>query len=205
MKRHFAGSIAAAIFLSLLNLGYSLAQEPPRRVRGTIERIEGKRIAIKTREGAELTIQLKENAPVMAVVAASLSDIKPGLYIGVTGRPQPDGGQRALEVHIFPEAMRGLAEGHRPWDLEPASTMTNGSVAQQVKGVDGQKLKVQYKDGEKSVEVAPNTQIVAFEPGSFPDLKPGVKVFIAAATKLPDGSFEAARIAFGKNGLAPPM
>jgi Domain of unknown function (DUF5666) len=205
MKSRFAASIAAAFFLSLLNLGCPLAQEAPQRVRGTIERIDGNRIAIKTREGAELTIRLKENAPVMAVVAASLSGIKPGTYIGVTGRPQPDGGQRAIEVHIFPEAMRGLGEGHRPWDLESSSTMTNGNVAQQVMGVEGQTLKVQYKDGEKNIEVAPSTQIVAFEPGSFQDLKPGEKVFIAAATKLPDGSFEAARIAFGKDGLTPPM
>ncbi len=205
MKRYFAAGLAAAIFLSLLNFGYSAAQEAPRRVRGAIERIEGNRIAVKTREGPELTVQLKEGAPIMAVVAAPLSDIKPGVYIGVTGRPQPDGSQRALEIHIFPEAMRGLGEGHRPWDLEPASTMTNGNVAQQVKGVEGQTLKVQYKDGEKSIEVAPDTQIVAFQPGSFSDLKPGEKVFIGAAAKLSDGSFEAARIAFGKDGLTPPM
>jgi len=205
VKRHFPAGLAAAIFLSLLNLGYSPAQEAPRRVRGTIERIEGNRIAIKTREGSELTVKLKEGAPVMAVVSAPLSDIKPGVYVGVTGRPQPDGSQRALEIHIFPEAMRGLGEGHRPWDLEPSSTMTNGNVAQQVTGVEGQKLKLEYKEGEKSIEVGPNTQIVAFQPGSVSDLKPGEKVFIGAATKLPDESFEAARIAFGRDGLTPPM
>ncbi len=206
MKRISAGGVGAAlIFFTVLNFGVSQAQEPPRRVRGTIERIDGARLAIKTRDGAELTVQLKENAPVMAVVPASLGDIKPGVYIGIAGRPQPDGSQRAMEVHIFPEAMRGLAEGHRPWDLEPGSTMTNGAVAQQVTGVEGQKLTVKFKDGEKSIEVAPGTQIVAFEAASAAGLKPGEKVFIAAATKRPDGVYEAARIAFGKDGLTPPM
>ncbi|MGO9174489.1 MAG: hypothetical protein ACLP7P_21345 [Rhodomicrobium sp.] len=206
MKRLSAGGLSATvIFLTLINFGYSQAQEAPRRVRGTIERVDGTRLAIKTREGAELTVQLKEGAPVLAVVSASLADIKPGLYVGIAGRPQPDGTQRAMEVHIFPEAMRGLAEGHRPWDLEPGSTMTNGSVAEQVTGVEGQKLMVKYKDGEKSIEVAPDTKIVAFQLAAPADLKPGEKVFIAAATKLAGGNYEAARIAFGKDGLTPPM
>ncbi len=206
MKRLPAGGLGAAfILLALLYSGYSQAQEPPRRVRGTIERVDGNRLTIKTREGADLTVQLKENAPVMAVVNASLAGIKPGVYVGITGRPQPDGSQSAVEVHIFPEAMRGLAEGHRPWDLEPGSTMTNGNVEQQVAGVEGQTLKLKYKDGEKSIAVTPQTQIVAFEAASPADLKPGEKVFIAAAIKLPGGSYEAARIAFGKDGLTPPM
>ena len=130
MKRHSSGGLSAALIVfALLQFGHAQAQEPPRRVRGTIEAVDGGRLTIKTREGAELTVQLKENAPVIAVVPASLADIKPGLYVGITGRPQPDGSQRALEVHIFAEAMRGLGEGHRPWDLEPGSTMTNGAVA----------------------------------------------------------------------------
>lgn len=203
MKRNSSGSLA--ILLALLASTYAFAQEQPQRLRGTIERIEGGVLAIKTREGTAVAVKLKENAPVLAVVPAKLSDIAPGAFIGVTGRPQPDGSQRAVEVHIFPETMRGAGEGHRPWDLEPGSTMTNGNIAQQVKGVEGQTLKLQYKGGEKSIEIAPGTQIVAFQPGSAADLQPGEKVFIGSAVRLPDGSYEAARIAFGKDGLTPPM
>lgn len=206
MKRFFAGGSGAAfIFLTLLNIGPSQAQEPPRRVRGTIERIDGASLAVKTRDGSALTIKLKENAGVVATVSASLSDIKPGSYVGITAMPQPDGSQRALEVHIFPESMRGVGDGHRPWDLQAESTMTNGNVEQQVAGVEGQTLKVKYKDGEKTVSVPSQAQIVAFQPAAAADLKAGQKVFIGAATKLADGSYEAARIAFGKDGLTPPM
>jgi hypothetical protein len=206
MKRLFAGGPGAAlIFLTLFNLGPSLAQEAPRRVRGTIERVDGASLAIKMRDGSALTIKLKENAGVVAVVSAALADIKPGAYVGIAAMPQPDGSQRALEVHIFPESMRGVGDGHRPWDLQPESTMTNGNVDWQVAGVEGQTLKVKYKDGQKDVLVPPQTQIVAFQPAAASDLKAGQKIFVAAATKLADGSYEAPRIAFGKDGLTPPM
>ena len=206
MKRFFAGgSGAALIFLTLLNFGPSVAQDAPRRVRGTIERIDGTSLAIKMRDGTALTVKLKENAGVVAVVSATLSDIKPGTYVGIAAMPQPDGSQRALEVHIFPESMRGVGDGHRPWDLQAASTMTNGNVEQRVAGVEGQTLQIKYKDGEKSVSVPSQTQIVAFQPAAASDLKAGQKIFIARAAKLADGSYEAARIAFGKDGLTPPM
>jgi hypothetical protein len=199
------GSGAALIFLTLFNVSASFAQDAPRRVRGTIERIDGSSLAVKMRDGSALTVKLKENAGVVAVVSAVLADIKPGTYVGIAAMPQPDGSQRALEVHIFPESMRGVGDGHRPWDLQAESTMTNGNVEQQVAGVEGQTLKIKYKDGEKSVSVPSQTQIVAFQPAAASDLKPGQKIFIAAATKLADGSYEAARIAFGKDGLNPPM
>jgi hypothetical protein len=206
MKRFFAGGTGAAlIFLSLFNTGPSQAQEAPRRVRGTIEHVDGVSLAIKMRDGSALTLKLKENAGVVAVVSASLADIKPGTYVGIAAMPQPDGSQRALEVHIFPESMRGVGDGHRPWDLQAESTMTNGNVEQQVAGVEGQNLKIKYKDGEKNVSIPPQAQIVAFQPAAAADLKAGQKIFVAAATKLADGSYEAARIAFGKDGLTPPM
>jgi hypothetical protein len=206
MKRFFAGgSGAALLLLTLLNTGPSQAQEAPRRVRGTIERVDGANLAIKARDGSTLTVKLKENAGVVAVVSAALADIKPGSYVGIAAMPQPDGSQRALEVHIFPESMRGVGDGHRPWDLQAESTMTNGNVDQQVAGVEGQTLKIKYKDGEKNVSVPSQAQIVAFQPAAAADLKAGQKIFVAAATKLADGSYEAARIAFGKDGLTPPM
>jgi hypothetical protein len=175
------------------------------RVRGTIERVEGQTLVVKSRDGAELKVVLPDNALIVAIVKASLSDIKQGSFVGVTGMPQADGSQKAVEVHIFPEAMRGTGEGHRPWDLRPQSTMTNANVEQTVAGVDGHTLTLKYKDGEKKIIVLPETAIVTYMPGDKSELKPGVKIFIAAANKQPDGTLQAPRVNFGKDGLTPPM
>jgi hypothetical protein len=175
------------------------------RVRGTIERVEGQTLVVKSRDGAELKVVLADNALVVALVKASLSDIKQGSFVGVTGMPQADGSQKAVEVHIFPEAMRGTGEGHRQWDLRPQSTMTNANVEQTVAGVDGHTLTLKYKDGEKKIIVLPETAIVTYLPGDKSELKPGVKIFIAAANKQADGTLQAPRVNFGKDGLTPPM
>jgi hypothetical protein len=151
---------------------------------------------------------LADNALIVGIVKASLSDIKTGSFVGVTGMPQADGSQKALEVHIFPEAMRGTGEGHYPWDLRPQSTMTNGyveHVEQTVTGVNGQTLTLKYKDGEKKIIVPPDTPIVTYVLGDKSELKPGAKILIAAAKKLPDGTLQAPRVNFGKDGLTPPM
>ena len=121
------------------------------------------------------------------------------------GMPNPDGSQRALEVHIFPEAMRGTGDGHRPWDLQPQSTMTNGSVEQSVAGNDGQTLTLKYKDGEKKIIVPSTTPIVSYTATDKSELKPGAKIFIAAATKQPDGTLQTPRVNVGRDGVAPPM
>ena len=175
------------------------------RVRGTIDRVEGPIYVVKSRDGAELKVALAENGIVVAIVKASLADIKPGLFVGSTGMPQPDGSQKAIEVHIFPEAMRGTGEGHYPWDLQADSTMTNANVEETVAGVDGQTLTLKYKTGEKKVVVTPQTAIVTYNPGDKNDLQPGTKIFIAAAKKQADGTLQAARINYGKDGLTPPM
>src|ERR1700692_4308811 len=138
---------------------------PPVRVRGTIERIESPVFVVKSRDGAELKIVLAENAVAVGVVKATLADIKPGLFVGIAAMPQPDGTQRALEVLIFPEAMRGTGEGHYPWDLQPKSTMTNANVEETVAGVDGQLLTLKYKTGEKKIIVTPYTAVVTYNPG----------------------------------------
>src|SRR5271168_1708568 len=129
------------------------------RVRGTIDRVDGPIYVVKARDGAELKISLAENGVVVAIVKASLADIKPGLFVGSTGMPQPDGSQKAVEVHIFPEAMRGIGEGHYAWDLQPDSTMTNANVEETVAGVEGQVLTLKYKTGEKKIVVTPQTAI----------------------------------------------
>ena len=178
---------------------------PPARVRGTIERIEGPVYVVKSRDGAELKIVLAENAVAAGLVKATLADIKQGSFVGIAAMPQPDGAQRALEVLIFPEAMRGTGEGHYPWDLQPKSTMTNANVEQVVTEVNGRTLTVKYKDGEKKIIVPPDAPIVTFASGDKADLKPGIKIFIGASKKLPDGTLQAARVNYGKDGLTPPM
>jgi hypothetical protein len=178
------------------------------RVRGAIEQVEGQTLMVKSREGAELKVVLADNALIVAIVKASLSDIKPGSFVGVTGMPQGDGSQKAVEVHIFPEAMRGTGEGHYPWDLRLQSTMTNANVVnveQTVTGVEGRTLTMKYKDGEKKIVVPPDAPIVSYMMSDKSELKPGVKIFIAAAKRLPDGTLQAPRVNFGKDGLTPPM
>jgi hypothetical protein len=181
------------------------AQEPPPvRIRGTIESIEGSTYVVKNRDGAELKVTISENPQIAGIVKASLSDVNQGSFVGVTAMPQADGGQRALEVHIFPESMRGTGEGHYPWDLRPQSTMTNANVDERVTAVDGQTLTLKYKDGEKKIFVPTNTPIVAYVPGDKNDLKVGAKVFIIAV-KQPDGTLQGRAWRVGRDGITPPM
>jgi hypothetical protein len=182
------------------------AQQPPTvRVRGTIEAVDGSLLTVKSREGADLKVRLADNVAVFGVAKIAISEIKQGSYIGVAAMPEPDGTQRALSVHIFPETQRGAAEGFRPWDLRPNSTMTNATVAETVAGTDGQKILVKYKDGEKNVVVPPDTPIVTFVAGDKSELKPGAKIIIFSATRKEDGTLEAARVNVGRDGLTPPM
>ena len=147
----FRGFAAIGLLLALA-VPVANAQDTV-RVRGTIDRVDGDTYVIKTRAGAEVKVKLPDNVMVVALTKASLADIKQGSYIGVAGMPQPDGSQRALEVHIFPEPMRGTGDGHRGWDLQPSSTMTNGNVEQATPSGDGQTLTLKYKDGEKKISV----------------------------------------------------
>jgi hypothetical protein len=182
------------------------AQQPPSvRIRGAIEAVDGPVLTIKSREGADMKVRMTDDAVVIGIAKSSLSEIKPGSYIGVSAMPQPDGTQKALAVHIFPEAQRGTGEGFRAWDLRPNSTMTNATVAQTVAGTDGQNIQVKYKDGEKKVVVPPETPIVAFVSGDKSELKPGAKIIIFGATKKSDGTLEAGRIGVGIDGITPPM
>lgn len=182
----------------------ALAQETM-RVRGTIERIDGPTLYVKTRDGADLKIALADKPVFTAIIPATLADLKPGTYVGSAAMPGPDGSLSAVEVHIFPEAMRGTGEGHRPWDGGAQATMTNANVETAVAGVDGQMLTLKYKDGEKKLLVTPKTAIVSFAPGDRAEVRPGTKIFIAAAQKQPDGSLQATRISYGRDGLTPPM
>jgi hypothetical protein len=184
----------------------AIAQQPPSptRVRGTIEGIDGDVVAVKSRSGDDVKLHMTADMRIVGIVKISLADIKVGSFVGATTVPGPDGSQNAVEVHVFPEAMRGTGEGSRPYDLRPNSTMTNATVAESVAGNDGHTLLVKYKDGEKKVVVAPETPVVTYVPADKSDLKEGAKI-IAFVKKLPDGSFETDRISVGRDGLTPPM
>ena len=198
-----------SLLLALLAVAFAStasAQQPPTvRIRGTIEAVDGPTLSIKSRDGSDMKVRVTDNVAVFGVTKTSLSEIKEGSYIGVTAMPEPDGTQKAIAVHIFPENQRGAAEGFRPWDLRANSTMTNATVAETVAGVNGQSILVKYKDGEKKVVVPPETPIVTFVPGDKSELKVGAKIIIFGAAKKEDGTLEAARVNIGRDGITPPM
>ena len=180
------------------------SQPQTQRVKGTIEKADGNVLRVKTAEGADARIALADNAMIVAVVKASMADVKEGTYLGSAAMPQPDGSQKALEVHIFPEQMRGTGEGHRPYAPVANSTMTNGAAAgATVTGVDGGTMTVKFKGGEKKIVVPPGTPITRYEVGGKADLKPGAKFTVLAATKKADGTFETGRINVGRDGVVP--
>jgi hypothetical protein len=176
----------------------------PTRVRGTIESVNGDILQDKSRSGEDVKLHIAPDVNVSGITKISLADIKVGSFVGATTVPGPDGGQNAVEVHVFPESMRGTGEGSRPYDLKPNSTMTNATVSESVVGNDGHTLLVKYKDGEKKVFVSDMTPVVTFVPGDKSELKAGAKV-VAFMKQLPDGSFETNRVSVGLDGLTPPM
>jgi hypothetical protein len=198
-------ALAAAGF-ALLCVALPASAQETVRIRGTIEKVDGGVYTVKNRDGAEMKLTVVADKPLyVAIVKSTMADIKPGMFVGSTGMTQPDGSQKAIEVHIFPESMRGTGEGHYDWDLKPNTKMTNANVEQTVAGVDGQMLSVKYKDGEKKLLVTPETAVVTYVMGDQGDLKPGTKVFVAAGKKQADGSVQTPRITYGKDGLTPPM
>lgn len=204
LTRRAASGLLAGFALSAAT-GFASAQQPRVRVRGTIEKVDGGILQVKSREGDDYKIRLADNARVNAVVKASLADIKANSYIGISAMPLPDGSQRALAIHIFSEALRGVAEGHQPWDLQPGSTMTNATVETTVASVDGQVIMVKYKDGEKKIVVPPEIPIVAYVAGTRDDIKPGAYVFIGGAERQTDGTLAAVSIGVGRDGVRPAM
>src|SRR6266699_3588777 len=193
----------AALSFALICMALPASAQETVRVRGTIERVEDPVYVVKNRDGAELKLKVADNSQFVAIVPSTIADIKPGMFVGSAGMMQPDGSQKAIEVHIFPESMRGTGEGHYDWDLLPKSKMTNGNVAQAVTGVDGPVLSVKYKDGEKKLGVTPQTVVVTYEIGKREEVQPGTKIFVAAAKKQPDGTLLTPRITYGRNGAGP--
>ena len=197
--------LLAVLSFALVCVALPASAQETVRIRGTIESIDGPVYVVKNRDGTELKLTMTDNPLYVAIVKSTMADIKPGMFVGSTGMTQPDGSQKAIEVHIFPESMRGTGEGHYDWDLKPNTKMTNANVEQTVAGVDGPLVSVKYKDGEKKLQVTPETVVVTYVIGDKSDLKPGTKIFVAAGKKQPDGSVQAPRITYGKDGLTPPM
>jgi hypothetical protein len=199
-------TLAAAVLAAAAS-----AQTSNVRVRGTIEQVDGPVLTVKSRDGGTLKVKLADDAKVVAMVKAQLADIKPGSFVGSTAMPEDNGHWQAVEVHIFPEAMRGTGEGDRPFDYRPKSTMTNGTVgsvsggsgAAAVEKTEGTTLTLKYKEGEKKIDVVSATVIYTYAPGGKDELKPGA-IVNAAATKQPDGSLMSARINVAR-GVVPPM
>jgi hypothetical protein len=197
--------LAAIALFGAIAATATLAQQPQTmRLRGVIEKLDGHTVLVKSATGQELKLNLADKVLVVAVVKASMADIKEGLYIGSGAMPQPDGSQKALEVHIFAESMRGTGEGFRGWDGAPNSTMTNGTVGAAISGVDGPVITVKYKDGEKKIVVTPNVPIVRYEIADVSAITPGAPFSVTTTVKQADGSFDVNRINVGRDGASPP-
>jgi len=193
----------AAALLGLL-LALPASAQTPARIRGAIASLDGQILTVKTREGPEVKIKLADNYSVAAVVPITMDQIKPGSFIGSAAMKQADGSMKAVEVLVFPEAMRGANEGHYPWDLMPESTMTNATVEAVVDGTTGREMALTYKGGKQKIIVPAGVPIVTFEPGDKSLLVPGALVFVGSQ-KAADGNLSAGRVNVGKNGFKPPM
>jgi hypothetical protein len=201
-KSLFAGALIALLALP------AAAQNPPQgtptRIRGTVEKLDGQALTVKSREGQELTITLAPNVTVAYLVKKSLGDIKAGDFVATTSSKGTDGKNHSVELRIFPDAMRGLGEGQYAWDLMPDSLMTNATVAGITGAPQGQTLKVTYKGSESEIVVGPDTPIFGYGTGDTSLLKPGAAIFIVAL-KNPEGSLSASRVTAEKDGGKPPM
>jgi hypothetical protein len=173
-------------------------------VRGAIANLDGSTLTVKTREGATAALALKPGWKVTGVAAVSLGDIKPGDFVGIASLPREAGGDGAVEVLVFPAAMKGTGEGSYRWDLKPNSTMTNATVSSAVKDVEGRTLTLSYKGGEKTISVPDGTPVVTFAQATQADLKPGATVFVPAERGA-DGALSTGFVVVGENGVAPPM
>jgi RNase P/RNase MRP subunit p29 len=204
LRNIFRGTVSSAILASGLIASAVLAQAPALTgIRGSIVSVSGEKLVVKSNRGGEQSVALDKDTRVAAISLANIDDIKPGSYIGAAGIPQPDGSQKALEVHVFPPAMAGTGDGHRPFDLAPNSTMTNGTVGDVVAS-HGRTLTLKYKGGEKKIVVPEDVPIVNIEAGERSMLVAGAKV-VVRARKNADGGMTAVSVSVGKNGVTPPM
>jgi len=196
--------VPTGVVLLALTSSPVLAQTPdgtPTRIRGTVDRVEGQSLIVKTRTGQEVPVTMAQNFAVSGVEKRNLSDIKAGDYIASTSVRGTDGKLRAIEVHFLPP---GANEGQFAWDLAPDSLMTNATVAGVAADPQGRVLRVAYKGQEAEITVPPDVPVVAFVPGDMSLVKPGAAIFIVGQRR-PDGSVSATRATLEKDGVKPPM
>jgi hypothetical protein len=196
-------ALAAGLMISVVTLQGAQAADKA-RIRGTVESLKGDTLMVKSREGKDVTIMLKSGWAVNGIVKASVSDIKTGDFVGIASQPTDSGVNGALEVLIFPAAMKGTGEGDYGWDLKPKSSMTNATVASAVTSVSGPTLSLKYKGGEKKIAIPEGTPIVTFGQATKDDIKAGAGVIINGTT-AGDGTVESDRVIVGLNGVVPPM
>jgi len=197
-------AFAAALIPMALVSASAFADGTPVRVRGSVVSLEGTKLVVHAKDGKDITVNLADNFAALAVVKSSMADIKEGTFIGTATVTQPDSTLRSLEVVVFPDKMRGTGEGHYPWDLGSNSMMTNATVANAVKGVEGQTITVTYKGGEKKIDVPANVPVVTIVPATKEEIKPGAIVFVPTMRQT-DGALNGGAVLFGKDGVVPPM
>ena len=198
------GRLALAVTATALVSGSAFADGAPVRVRGSVVSLDGSKLVVHAKDGSDVTVNLADNFAALAVVKSSMADIKEGTFIGTATVTQPDSTLRSLEVVVFPDKMRGTGEGHYSWDLGSSSMMTNATVANAVKGIDGQTVTVTYKGGEKKIEIPASVPVVALIPATKEDIAPGAIVFVPTQRQS-DGSLHGGAILFSKDGVIPPM
>jgi len=194
------------LFLLAMTIGaaaFAQSAPPPMRLRGTIEKIDPASMILKERNGQTMTLALADNLTVSEVFPVDPAMIQSGVFIGTAAMPGADGALSALEVLVFPEAMRGTGEGHSQWDLQPGSTMTNATVASIAPGAKGRTMMLRYKDGTQTIVVPEGIPVVTLKPADRSLLVPGAKVILTAQVR--DGRPTVVRATAGRNGFEPPM
>lgn len=198
------GVTSAMLTINTLPAAFAAGPGDQVRVRGTVMALTGDQLQVKSRDGKPITVTLKAGWAASAVAKASISDIKAGDYVGIASLPKSEGGDGALEVLILPPQLKGMGEGSYGWDLKPNSTMTNATVADAVKSVNGSTVTVSYHGQDKKISISEGTPIVTLAQATAEDVKPGAVVFISAE-KGSNGALSAGQIVVGKNGVVPPM
>jgi hypothetical protein len=195
--------LAGIVILAAVIAAPASSQQPQTiRISGTIGSVSGSTLVLKQKDGTDATVKVADNAAIFGAEQAKVDDIKAGDFIAVGAMPQPDGSQKAVMVTIFAESLRGVGEGFRPWD-RPGGTMTNATVDTTAAGVDGQVVAVKYKDGTQKIIIGPDAEIRRYVPSDSSELKAGAFISLPRAEKLPDGTFQTARIYVGRNGVKP--
>jgi hypothetical protein len=196
--------VGIAVMGGWLGVGaQAFAQSPPQHIRGTLESVKDHMLEVKTARATD-AIKLADDAKVFMVSPADMSAIKDGKFVGITS-VEKDGKRVAVEVHVFDDSLRGLGEGHYPWDLGTGpNMMTNANIAKVESVGEDRALTLDYKGGSQTITVPPDATIVEFTAATADQLKPESKVFVIAK-KQEDGSFVAPAIVVGKNGMKPPM